>query len=217
MMSRSILAMLVCATAPLGFWLCFGADDSGDKKNLNINEKQALQLLKGSDEQKQKAAAKFFMRERKRRIAGLISVIKSKEMLKRNPRAVEEAIKLLGHLRAKEAAPTLADLHHFLSLDTEYRRLPIPTKEHPALGALVRIGKPGVKAILDKLKEKKPGKEKLDELRAYLMLPHAIRIVLYDVEGVKLAIVILEDRLEHAESKYEQKVLTDSLKTFTNW
>lgn len=109
-----------------------------------------------------------------------------------------EAIRLLGDLRAGEAAPDLAAQIAFRDrypsvLSTE----PIPETTHPCVGALIAMGKPGSLAALEAIERLGPVPRLEEDPEPQLRL-FLLTLVVLRVEGHPVAQFMMERRLEKA-------------------
>jgi len=109
-----------------------------------------IEALRSDRAQTRVAAFNGLVEARKKRIERLVRVAADVELRTSNPEAVHDAIRLLGEYRAVEAVDTLCSLLFFKPREDEDRIL-LPTKDFPALGALVRIGRPSIEPLLDRL------------------------------------------------------------------
>lgn len=91
----------------------------------------------------------------------LIQVLRDKELQKKEPDRVRQAIKRLGELRCAAAADDLAALltfqYRFDWEGTRIRLHPIfTTTRYPATGALAQIGEPSLAALVKVIEENPP-------------------------------------------------------------
>ena len=143
-----------------------------------------LELVKVEEINKATAA---HLENRKRLIQVLMSMVESEQ---ESIPAKSAAIRVLGEIRAAEAAPLLACRLDIPDFQTPTRA--VTWKVVVAAPALIKIGKPGAAACLEEIvkltpeESPQPFKEKL------------LCLVIVRVEGEKIARILLEDRKQTA-------------------
>lgn len=183
-----------------GVVLCLGATGqllAGD----GGNENQVLKMLSSKKQEDRDKAYALLSASRKKRIAELIGIVKNPQLRKDSPDPVLKAATLLGEMRATEAVPALVEIHflrHAPNVEDAFRFKDHPT-EYPVVGALIRIGKPSVMPLLEKLRT--------DPKNALLGL--SFMIVLHDVEGPEAALARLKRFRAKSKSQEEGKALAE--------
>jgi hypothetical protein len=157
-----------------------------------------IDKIRTTDKQLQREATTAILDQRLQTIQGLVSTIQDPEMRNRNPDGVAAAIRLLGELRASEAAQPLANMITFTEPGV---RLPSGTSSpedlRPAVPALVEIGIPAVPAVLDATAA---GKGDYDDL--YLAAAVLTRIV-----GKRAALGYVSSHAKFGASSRQLKLL----------
>jgi len=138
----------------IAFWLCscgwsFGADPGMS---------ELLRRLQERNPQAQNGAVNILQRQRKELISGMLEIVDNGDLRRSNPYAIVQAIDLLGENRASEAVSSLTAL--FLFERVTESGMPIEVgrgggglrvEPTPAVRALIRIGRPSVPLVLEKI------------------------------------------------------------------
>ncbi len=106
------------------------------------------------------------------------------------------AIKILGELRAVEAAETLVTYIDYFSGDRKavFQRIRLPSEKYPAVKALVNIGRPAIPAIIHRLPELLAALQHEDDRRGRVLRNCAW--VLFEIEGTEARLLHLKLALE---------------------
>jgi len=120
------------------------------------------------------------------------------------------AIKILGELRAVEAAETLVTYIDYFSGDRKaaFQRIPLPSEKYPAVKALVNIGRPVIPAIIHRLPDLLAALQDEEDRRGRVLRNCAW--VLFEIEGREPAISHLNIELER-ENDAERRVGIEAL------
>lgn len=119
---------------------------------------ELIQQLRSPNVEVQERAKGKIFQDRAQLIAGLIQFLEDldPDKVKAGQHSVVTAIEVLGELRAGEAVDALAKYLTFRATDEEIiRRIELPEEIYPAVGALIRMGRPAIDPVIDALSESK--------------------------------------------------------------
>lgn len=201
--------MRICSTAKcIAVVLLFAAMPV--QRASAFDRLKAIQNIQSNDLALQEEGARQILENRQGIISALLTLIEQtpKKIKGSKRNNVLHAMNTLGQMRATEAVELLVDYMDFprpskgLTADS----IPLPDKLYPAVGALIRIGRPSIPPILGAL-ENGRGEE-----RVFLLLA---RWTVYRIEGGRAeAIFRLESELEKAKSS-ERKAVIRKLLEYT--
>ena len=105
----------------------------------------------------QESGVREILEQRREMIDRLIEFLRSgdKNVMGAKRASLLSAVKVLGELRASEAAETLVSYIDYASADRDayFLRTRLPSEDYPAVKALINIGRPSIPAILHRLPE----------------------------------------------------------------
>lgn len=152
------------------------------------------------------------LEQRREMIDRLIEFLRSgdKNAMGTKRASLVSAIKVLGELRAVEAAETLVTYIDYFSGDRKaaFQRIRLPSEKYPAVKALVNIGRPAIPAIIHRLPELLAALQDKDNLKDRVLRNCAW--VLFEIEGREPAVLHLNLELER-ENDAERRAGIEAL------
>ena len=179
-----LIVVVCCATAVMRANPMTGDQPPGWLKNL---------LSANAEQQKQ--AASDAKGERAQVIQVLSRLLKEK-VSEENRAKMASAIKIAGTIRAEELSEELVQQIDFLEFgEVIVHRMFSPRRDYIVVDALVRIGNPSIKPVMERLPtETKP-------LNRLLLVT-----VIKEVEGAEIGKLILEKAVQQAEGKNKENL-----------
>lgn len=146
----------------------------------------------------QERGVREILEPRREMIDRLIEFLRSgdKNAMGAKRASLVSAIKVLGELRAVEAAETLVTYIDFFSGDRKavFQRIRLPSEKYPAVKALVNIGRPAIPAIIHRLPELLAALQDQYDRRGLVLRNCAW--VLFEIEGPEARLLHLKLALE---------------------
>jgi len=223
------IAVMLCGA---GVWAAVSAQPTGDAVGL-------VEQLRSDDARVRYGATQQIALQRSRTIQALAALVEDAALREQNPDAVLDAIRLLGKMRAAEAADALLEVIAFVPgrdvqptprTTTSVNRLgyygtPLASRS-PAAQALIEIGSPVLPAVLrfitrDRLMAwlragPEGGRDPDAVLRQVDMESaklHCCAHVIHRIEGKRRGTIYLQEALAKAESDSARRAIKDVMRT----